>query len=52
MPDARRLRVAAQHSMMPAETESEKERHVHYYSLCYPVFSTVKNSFHNDVYVT
>ncbi len=41
------FRVAAQHSMMPAETQSGKRNeHAHYYSRCYPVFSTVKNSFH------
>ena len=34
------FRVAAQ------KLSQKRNEHVHYYSLCYPVFSTVKNSFH------
>lgn len=40
------FRVAAQHSMMPAETESEKERTRALLFTVLSRFSTVKNSFH------
>lgn len=47
MPDTRRLsRCRATQHECPQKLSQKRNEHAHYYSRCYPVFSTVKNSFH------